>query len=233
MALAKILVVDDDPAIRTLVHRYLSQQDYQVESAEDGKSALASFDKFWPELVVLDVNLPDTTGFKLCEKLRSFSNVCIVMLTSLKGEANIVEGFKRGADDFMTKPFGLVELGARVRAVLNRYRSAIHSEPEILSFGDLIINPASREVTLKGKLVYLTALEFNLLYCLASQAGKVCDRFKLVREVWDYEYVGDPKVLRVVDVHIGQIRKKIELDPEGPKFIQTVRGFGYKFEGNN
>jgi len=227
MTPAKILVVDDDPAIRTLIHRYLSQQNYQVESAGDGKSALASFDKFVPELVVLDVNLPDTTGFKLCKEMQSRTDVFVLMLTSLAGEADKLKGFEQGADDYITKPFGLVELGARVRAMLKRQRAVTHSEPEKLSFGDLLINPVSREVSLKGKLISFTALEFDLLYCLASKPGRAWRRSELIQEVWDYEYVGDA---RVVDVHVGQIRKKIEPNPSDPTFIQTIRGVGYKFE---
>ncbi|MDY6805377.1 MAG: response regulator transcription factor [Cyanobacteriota bacterium] len=227
MAPAKILVVDDDPAIRTLIHRYLSQQDYQVESAGDGKSALASFDEFQPELIVLDVNLPDTTGFQLCKEMQGRRDVFVLMLTSLAGEADKLKAFKQGADDYITKPFGLVELGARVRAMLKRSRLVVHSEPEDLSFGDLAIAPASREVTLKGELISLTALEFDLLYCLASKPGRAWRRSELIQEVWDYEYVGDA---RVVDVHIGQIRKKIEPKPESTTFITTVRGVGYKFE---
>ncbi len=227
MAPGKILVVDDDPAIRTLIHRYLSQQDYQVESAGDGQSALASFEKFKPELIVLDVNLPDTTGFHLCKEMQGRRDVFVLMLTSLAGEADKLKAFEKGADDYITKPFGLVELGARVRAMLKRSRTVVHSEPSNLSFGDLAIDPASREVTLKGGLISLTALEFDLLYCLASKPGRAWRRSELIQEVWDYEYVGDA---RVVDVHVGQIRKKIEPEPESTTFITTVRGVGYKFE---
>ena len=230
MALAKILVVDDDPAIRTLIHRYLSQQNYKVESAGNGKSALASFDKFVPELVVLDVNLPDTTGFKLCKEMQTRHDVFVLMLTSLAGENDKMIAFEAGADDYITKPFGLLELGARVRAMLKRQRLIAPTDREYLSFGDLAIAPVSREVTLKGNLVSLTALEFDLLYCLASKPGRAWRRAELIQEVWDYEYVGDA---RVVDVHIGQIRKKIEPEPDGPIFIKTVRGVGYKFEGDN
>ncbi|MDY6805376.1 MAG: response regulator transcription factor [Cyanobacteriota bacterium] len=228
MAPPKILVVDDDPAIRTLIHRYLSQQDYQVESAGDGKSALASFDKFVPELIVLDVNLPDTTGFQLCKEMQKSRDVFVLMLTSLAGEADKLKGFNEGADDYITKPFGLVELGARVRARLKRSRAVVNSEQENLSFGDLAIAPASREVTLKGELISLTALEFNLFYCLASKPGHAFSRSELLQKVWDYEFIGHP---RVVDVHVGKIRKKIEPEPGNPKFLKTVQGYGYKFEG--
>jgi DNA-binding response OmpR family regulator len=227
MAPAKILVVDDDPAIRTLIHRYLSQQNYQVESAGDGQTALSSFAKLSPDLAILDVNLPDTTGFQLCQQMQSQKDVFVLMLTSLNDEENIVRGFEQGADDYITKPFGLVELGARVRAILKRQRVASQLEPDNLVFGSLVINPVRRDVHVKGELIPLTTLEFDLLYCLASQPGKAWKRQDLIQEVWNYEYVGE---LRVVDVHVGQIRKKIEIDPENTWSIKTLRGVGYKFE---
>ncbi|MGL5509761.1 MAG: response regulator transcription factor [Microcoleaceae cyanobacterium] len=227
MAPAKILVVDDDPAIRTLIHRYLSQQNYQVESAGDGQTALFSFAKLLPDLAILDVNLPDTTGFQLCQQMQSQKDVFVLMLTSLNDEENIVRGFEQGADDYITKPFGLVELGARVRAILKRQRVANQPEPDNLVFGSLVINPVRRDVHVKGDLITLTTLEFDLLYCLASQPGKAWKRQDLIQEVWNYEYVGE---LRVVDVHVGQIRKKIEIDPENTWSIKTLRGVGYKFE---
>lgn len=222
MAPVKILAVDDDPAIRTLIHRYLSQQNYQVESAGDGKTALALFEKFLPDLVVLDVNLPDTTGFRLCKEMQSHTDVFVLMLTSLTDEESKLEGFTQGADDYITKPFGLVELGARVRAILKRQRSVSNPDPEGLKFGDLAIDPLGREVKVKGESIPLTPLEFDLLYCLASKPGRAWKRSELLQEVWDYEYVGDE---RVVDVHIGQLRKKLESG-----MIKTVRGVGYKFD---
>jgi len=227
MAPAKILVVDDDPAIRTLIHRYLSQQNYQVESAGDGQTALSSFAKLLPDLAILDVNLPDTTGFQLCQQMQSQKDVFVLMLTSLNDEENIVRGFEQGADDYITKPFGLIELGARVRAILKRQRVASQPEPDNLVFGSLVINPVRRDVQVKGELIPLTTLEFDLLYCLASQPGKAWKRQDLIQEVWNYEYIGE---LRVVDVHVGQIRKKIEIDPENTWSIKTLRGVGYKFE---
>jgi len=227
MAPVKILAVDDDPAIRTLIHRYLSQQNYQVESAGDGKTALELFNQFSPDLVVLDVNLPDTTGFQLCKKMQSNTDVFVLMLTSLADEASKLEGFEQGADDYITKPFGLVELGARVRAILKRQRLVSTPESESIEFGDLAIDPLGREVQVKGELIALTALEFDLLYCLARKPGRALERTQLIQEVWDYEYVGDE---RVVDVHIGQIRKKLENYKENIPNIKTVRGVGYKFE---
>jgi two-component system, OmpR family, response regulator len=227
MAPAKILVVDDDPAIRTLIHRFLTKQNYQMESAEDGKTSMIIFEQFNPDLVILDVNLPDTTGFDLCEQMQKRTNVFVLMLTSRTDETDKVRGFRQGADDFITKPFGLAELGMRVQAILKRQRTVTTSEQQCLTFDKLMIDPVRREVKLNADMVPLTALEFDLLYFLAKNPGRVWRRAELIQEVWDYEYVGDQ---RVVDVHIGQIRKKIEIDTSQPALIQTVRGVGYKFE---
>ncbi|MBW4664266.1 MAG: response regulator transcription factor [Chroococcus sp. CMT-3BRIN-NPC107] len=227
MALAKILIVDDDPAIRNLIQRFLSKQKYQVESAEDGKTALAIFEQFNPDLVILDVNLPDATGYNLCEEMQKRTKVFVLMLTSRGDEADKIRGFSQGADDYLTKPFSLVELEGRVGAILKRQRTVTAPEKQRLSFEKLVIDPERREVTLNNQLIPLTALEFDLLRFLASHPGRVWRRAELLQEVWEYDYVGDQ---RVVDVHIGQIRKKIEIDATQPILIQTVRGVGYKFE---
>jgi len=227
MATAKILVVDDDPAVRNLVFRFLSKQDYEVDSAEDGKSALAAFEQLNPDLVVLDVNLPDANGYDLCKEMQERTGVFVLMLTSRSDEADKIRGFNQGADDYLTKPFSLGELEVRVGAILKRQRPVTTAEQQRISFNDLEIDPVRREVTLNRELVPLTALEFDLLHFLASHPGRVWRRAELIQKVWDYEYVGDQ---RVVDVHIGQIRKKIELDTSQPAMIQTVRGVGYKFE---
>ena len=227
MAPVKILVVDDDPAIRNLIHRFLSQQGYQVESGHDGQTGLELFEQLNPDLVVLDVNLPDTTGYKLCQEMQRRTGVFVLMLTSRTDEADKMKGFAEGADDYITKPFSLVEIGARVAAILKRKRIVTPTQQQSLTFGELLINPVRREVILGNQIVPLTALEFDLLYCLASKPGRVWRRAELLHEVWDYEYVGSD---RVVDVHIGQIRRKIEPDTTQISMIQTVRGVGYKFE---
>lgn len=227
MAAAKILVVDDEPAIRNLIHRFLAKQDYQMESAEDGKSALAVFEQFNPDLVILDVNLPDANGYDLCKEMQSRTGVFVLMLTSRTDEADKIRGFNTGADDYITKPFSLGELEVRLGAILKRQRPVTMAEQQCLTFSKLSIDPIRREVTLAGDIVPLTALEFDLLHFLAGHPGRVWRRAELIQKVWDYEYVGDQ---RVVDVHIGQIRKKIEIDTTQPTLIQTVRGVGYKFE---
>lgn len=224
MASVKILVVDDDPAIRNLISRYLSQKDYEVETASDGHSALEKFEQFNPDLVVLDLNLPDTTGLALCREMQSRTSVFILMLTS---EKDPKLGLKEGADDFVTKPFDLEELNLRIKAILKRQRNPVDTQPKNLVYGDLTIDPNRREVYIQGELIGLSALEFDLLYCLARKPGRAWRRSELLQEVWDYEYEGEQ---RVVDVHIGQIRKKIEPDADQPSYIKTIRGVGYMFD---
>lgn len=227
MAPAKILVVDDDPAIRNLIHRFLSTQSYQMESAEDGKTAMAMFEQFNPDLVILDVNLPDANGYNLCQEMQTRTNVFVLLLTSRTDEADKITGFNKGADDYITKPFSLGELEVRVQAILKRQRVVTPGPQQQLVFGNMTIDPMRREVKINEEPIQLTALEFDLLHFLASNPGRVWRRAELIQQVWDYDYVGDQ---RVVDVHIGQIRKKIEIDTSQPALIQTVRGVGYKFE---
>lgn len=226
MALPKILVVDDDPAVRNLIQRFLSKQ-YQMESAADGKTAMTLFEQFNPDLVILDVNLPDANGYNLCQEMQSRTGVFVLMLTSRGDEADKITGFSKGADDYITKPFSLKELGVRVAAILKRQRAVTTGEQQRIVLDQLMIDPIRREVTLNNSSVPLTALEFDLLHFLASHPGRVWRRSELIQAVWDYEYVGDQ---RVVDVHIGQIRRKLEVDSNQPVMIQTVRGVGYKFE---
>lgn len=226
MALPKILVVDDDPAVRNLIQRFLSKQ-YQMESAPDGRTAMTVFEQFNPDLVILDVNLPDANGYNLCQEMQSRTGVFVLMLTSRGDEADKITGFSKGADDYITKPFSLKELGVRVAAILKRQRAVTTGEQQRIIIEPLVIDPVRREVTLNNLSVPLTALEFDLLHFLASHPGRVWRRSELIQAVWDYEYVGDQ---RVVDVHIGQIRKKLEMDSDRPVMIQTVRGVGYKFE---
>ncbi|MBE9257696.1 MULTISPECIES: response regulator transcription factor [Aphanizomenonaceae] len=227
MALAKILVVDDDPAVRNLIQRFLLKQNYQVESAEDGKTGMSMFEQFNPDLVILDVNLPDVIGFNLCQEMQSRSGVFVLLLTSRTDEGDKIRGFAKGADDYLTKPFGLGELEVRVAAILRRQRVVTNAEQQRLIFDKLTIDSMRREVMINSEPIPLTALEFDLLYFLASHPARVWRRSELIQEVWDYEYVGDQ---RVVDVHIGQIRKKIEIDPTQSTLIHTIRGVGYKFE---
>jgi DNA-binding response OmpR family regulator len=198
-----------------------------MQSAHDGKTALALFEQFNPDLVILDVNLPDALGYNLCQEMQSRTDVFVLMLTSRADAADKDKGFKQGADDYITKPFDLQELENRVAAILKRQRVVTATEQQRLVFDKLVIDPGRREVTIDNEIVPLTALEFDLLHFLACHPGRVLRRSELIQEVWEYDYVGDQ---RVVDVHIGQIRKKIETDSSQPSLIQTVRGVGYKFE---
>jgi DNA-binding response OmpR family regulator len=231
MAPAKILIVDDDPSVRNLIYRFLAKQGYAMKAAEDGQSGLDLFEEFKPDLVILDVNLPDTNGYTLCQDMQQKTGVLVLMLTSRDDEADKLEGFKQGADDYITKPFVLSELGARVGAILKRQRAAPTTpQPQSLEIGPLIIDPVRRGANVNGQALLLTALEFDLLHFLASHPGRVWRRAELIQEVWAYDYVGDQ---RVVDVHIGQIRKKLEAlvgDKNCSSLIQTVRGVGYKLE---
>jgi len=230
MALAKILVVDDDPAICKLVSRFLTKKNYQIQQAHDGKTALAIFEVFSPDLVILDVNLPDSLGYNLCQEMQEHQDVFILMLTSRSTISDKQEGFLKGADDYLTKPFELQELEFRIKALLKRKRFSLN-QPEqplqVLEFDNLVIDPVRREIRVNNNLVLLTPIEFNLLYFLACFPGRVWNRSELLEQVWKYQHIGEK---RVVDVHIGQIRKKIENDAGGPNLIHTVRGVGYRFE---
>lgn len=222
----KILVVDDDYGVRNLIYRFLSRK-YQIESAADGKSALALFEQFKPDLVILDWNLPDTTGYHLCQEMQLRTNVLVMILTSRTDEADKIKVLAAGADDFITKPFSLAEVELRIQALLRRIRTINPSPAQRLVFHQLAINPDGREVTLNDKPLSLTALEFNILHFLASHPGQAWSRTQLIQKIWGCDYVGDG---RVVDVHIGQLRKKMEVDTNLPEYIKTVRGYGYKFE---
>ncbi|NEO83777.1 MAG: response regulator transcription factor [Spirulina sp. SIO3F2] len=226
----KILVVDDNPAIRNLVHRFLSQKQYQVESASDGQSALEVFERFNPTLVILDVNLPDALGYNLCEEMQKRTDVFVLMLTSRTDPEDKAIGFRKGADDYLTKPFDLQELEFRVGALLKRQRMVMtNAEPRKLVAGQITIDPQQRQVWVDEELVPFTTLEFDLLNFLVAHPNEAMSRAKLISAVWAYDEssVGDQ---RVVDVHIGQIRKKIESAVQNIAKIKTIRGFGYRLD---
>ena len=221
----KILVVEDDAPVRTLVYRFLNQT-YQVQVAADGKTALEIFEDFNPVLVILDWDLPDTTGYKLCQQMQNQTNVLVAILSSRTGQEDRIKILKAGADDFICKPFTLEELAVRVEVLLRRARSVA---PSNLIFGQLAIDLVGRQVRLKEQLLTLTALEFEIFCFLATHSGKVCSRQQLIEKVWGWKsnYATEE---RVVDVHIGQIRRKMaKVDAAVPNFIQTVRGYGYTF----
>lgn len=224
--LRRILVADDDADIAFLVRQALHDPSYEVTIAVNGLEAIQQFRKGAFDLVILDVMMPYVDGFEACQRIRETSDVPIIMLTSRGGSDDVVHGFELGADDYITKPFKLVELEARVEAILrrvsgNRERKA----PAELRVGDLYINKPLHAVKLKEEPVTLTPMEFELLYFLAANKGVVFDRETLFREVWGYEYVGETNL---VDVCVRRLREKIEAEPSKPKRIVTVRGIGYK-----
>lgn len=226
--MSRILIIDDDPSICALLQRYLQRQGYSVEVAMTGAEGLQQLRAFQPALVILDLNLPDVSGYDLCQQMQKETGVYVLMLTSRVSPADKLHGFQLGADDYLTKPFSLPELQARVQAILRRQRmkTEVASAP-VLTFASLVIDPGTRAVIREQRLINLTALEFDLLYAMARHPGRVWRRAELIQEVWDFNHEGDE---RVVDVHIGQIRKKLETDTSQPELIRTVRGVGYKFE---
>ncbi len=229
MSETKILVVDDEPGIVSNVRAYLEREGYAVQTAEDGPSALRLARSFSPDLVVLDIMLPGIDGLEVLRRLRQDSDVYVLLLTARTAEMDKVIGLTVGADDYLTKPFSPRELVARVKAILRRGRGAGEgAASSVLTFGDLRIDPAAHQTWKGDEPVDLTAIEFNLLYALAKHQGRVLSREQLIEQVWGYDYYGDD---RVVDVHLGRLRKKIEEDPEHPQLVVTVRGVGYRFEG--
>jgi two-component system response regulator VicR len=226
----RILIVDDETSIRDVLTRYLEREGYRVEVAADGQGALLAAAASQPDLIVLDLMLPGLDGLEVCHRLRQHSAVPIIMLTARNEEADKLIGFTTGADDYITKPFSPAELVLRVKAVLRRVDAAQAPAPapgNSLRFGTLAIAPAFRRVELAGRVVDLTAKEFDLLHFIARHPGQVFSRSQLLNQVWDYDYYGD---VSTVTVHISRLREKLEPDPAHPRYIKTVWGVGYKFE---
>ena len=223
---ARVLVVDDEPALRDSVTYALEREGFDVETVADGETALELAGREPFDAVVLDVMLPGLPGTEVCRRLRGESAVPIVMLTAKTAEVDRVVGLELGADDYVTKPFSLAELVARVRAVLRR-RELDRSEAEapVLVVGGLAIDRVRHEVRVDGGLVELTPSEFRLLALLASKPGRAFARRELVQELWRSEYVGDE---RICDTHVVGLRRKVEHDPARPARILAVRGVGYK-----
>ena len=224
--MATILVIDDEESILKLVEAYLTSDGNTVHLAHDGIQGLAAFHRYNPDLVILDIMLPEMDGMEVLRQIRRESDVYVMMLTAKSEEFDRVIGLTVGADDYLTKPFSPRELVARVKAILRRGRNAAQDERQVFNFEHLKIDMQRHEVHRDGELIELTALEFKLLATLATYAGMVLSREQLLERVWGYDYYGDE---RVVDVHIGRIRHKLESDPADPHFIVTVRGVGYKF----
>lgn len=237
----KVLVVEDETTLRETLTYNLERQGYQVFAVADGRSALKTARQHRPDLVVLDVLLPGIDGFEVCRLLRKEMSVPVLMLTAMDGEVDKVVGLEMGADDYMTKPFSMRELLARVKAQLRRVRlvrEEVASEQEqapeqrmaekSLVFDDLVIDQARREVRLAEQPLRLKPKEYELLVFLARNKGIALSRDLILERVWGWAYDGSS---RTVDVHVRWLREKIEADPAGAKRIVTVRGIGYRFEG--
>ncbi|NLN21041.1 MAG: response regulator transcription factor [Syntrophomonadaceae bacterium] len=224
----KILVVDDERSILDLLEMILRKEQFQVATASDGKSAMALFDSFKPDLVLLDLMLPDTNGHDLCREMTNKRRVPIIMLTAKNDIVDKVLGLELGADDYITKPFDTRELVARIKAVLRRLEKNKADDRKILSHLDLVVDPENRTVTKAGNPIELTLKEYELLELLIKNPRKVFGREELLQRVWGYDYMGDT---RAVDICVTRLRKKIEDDSSNPKHILTVYGFGYRFGG--
>ncbi len=220
---ARVLIVEDEAKIAQLVAKNLSAIGLTCALAEDGIRALDRLRQEEPDLVVLDLMLPGMDGLEVCRRIRERSRVPILMLTARRAEADVVLGLELGADDYMTKPFGVRELTARVRALLRRARPVEDATP--VRLGDLILDPARRRLEVKGEAVELTTLEFDLLHFLATRPGRVYTREQLLEQVWGKDRVVD---LRSIDSLVSRLRRKIEPDPNKPRTLQTVWGAGYR-----
>lgn len=228
----KLLVVDDEPSILTLLKFNLEQSGFEVLTAENGNDALGIAVKEDLTLIVLDLMLPGMDGMDVCKTLRQEKiNTPILMLTAKDDEFDKILGLELGADDYMTKPFSPREVVARVKAILRRTNLVqAEAKDEVIKIGELEIHPDKYMVMFKGEQLVLTPKEFELLLYLANHRGKVLSRDQLLNGVWDFHYDGDT---RIVDVHISHLREKIEADTKQPVYIRTIRGFGYKMEGQD
>jgi two-component system response regulator RegX3 len=226
-----VLVVEDEESFVEALTVGLKRESFRVQVARDGASALEMFDAVNPDLVLLDVMLPRVSGIDVCRQLRKRSQVPIIMVTAKGAEIDTVVGLEVGADDYVTKPYRLRELVARMRAVLRRSPGAVARGGRplgVLEVGDVRLDPERHEVTIRSRPVQLPLKEFELLELLLENAGRVLPRETLIDRVWGSDYVGDTKTL---DVHIKRLRSKVEDDPSNPVRIVTIRGLGYKFEG--
>lgn len=221
-----ILIVEDDVNTSNLIKTYLEREGFATIAAHDGQTALKlAFDSSVCFLI-LDIMIPEVDGWEICRRVRKTSDIPILMLTAREEEIDRVMGLSIGADDYVVKPFSPRELVERVKAILRRARPAPLENEQVLRAGDLVFDHVKHSVTIKGKAVDLTASEYRLLHILMRSPGRVLSRDELLAEFYEY---GEIVVDRVIDVHIGKLRRKIEEDPTNPKYILTVRGFGYKF----
>ena len=227
--MTSILLVDDEPLITDSLSYSLQREGFEVKSVIDGQSALDSIEEFRPDLVVLDLMLPDMSGLEVCRRLRTNSTIPVIMLTARGEEIDRVLGLEVGADDYLAKPFSFRELLARIRSTLRRVeldRQLANQQP--VNLHKLTLDPTARRVFKDGQELQLSAREFDLLALLMKNAGRALSREELLAKVWGEEWIGDPRTL---DVHVRWLRLKVEEDPASPQYIQTVRGYGYRFAG--
>lgn len=226
----RVLVVDDEKLIVKGIRFSLEQEGMEVECAYDGEEALEMAKSREYDIILLDLMLPKLSGLEVCQQIREFSKVPIIMLTAKGEDMDKIMGFEYGADDYITKPFNIMEVKARIKAIMRRARQEEKKEaPEkVLVSGDLKLDCEGRRVFIAGKEINLTAKEFDVLELLAKNPNKVYSRENLLNLVWGYEYPGD---VRTVDVHIRRLREKIETVPSDPKYVHTKWGIGYYFQG--
>jgi DNA-binding response OmpR family regulator len=229
MGMSRILIVDDEPLITDSLSYSLKREGFEVRAVGDATVALNEVQDFQPELVVLDIMLPGMSGFEFCRRLRAYSATPVIMLTARGEEIDRVLGLEVGADDYLAKPFSFRELLARIRSILRRVqldRQITQLQP--VDLGRLSLDPVARRVFRGGQELQLSAREFDLLSILMKNAGRALSREELLTQVWGDDWIGDPRTL---DVHVRWLRLKIEEDPASPQYIQTVRGYGYRFAG--
>jgi len=224
-----ILVVDDEQLITDSLSYSMKREGLHVATVADGLSALKAVEELKPDLIVLDLMLPDISGFEVCRRLRTFTTTPVIMLTARGEEIDRVLGLEVGADDYLAKPFSFRELLARIQAMLRRVQlDRQATQPQPMSTRHLNLDPAARRVFKGETELQLSAREFDLLSILMKNAGRAMSRDELIKLVWGDDWVGDPRTL---DVHVRWLRLKIEEDPASPQYIQTVRGYGYRFAG--
>lgn len=225
----KVLVVDDEKLIVKGIRFNLEQDGMEVDCAYDGEEALKMVKEREYDIVLLDVMLPKLTGFEVCQQIREFSSVPVVMLTAKGDDMDKILGLEYGADDYITKPFNILEVKARIKAIMRRTakKPAEQEKSKVVQAGDLTLDCEGRRVSIAGKEINLTAKEFDVLELLVFNPNKVYSRENLLNIVWGYEYPGD---VRTVDVHIRRLREKIEENPSEPKYVHTKWGVGYYFQ---